>query len=189
MSAPAIGAVTELLQEWGRGDEAALEALVPLVYGELHRMAERRMRRERPSHTLQPTALVHEVYLRLVGQKRARFKNRAQFLAIAARAMRRILVDHARRRQAGKRRLSAQVTLDEGAVAAPQDAVDVLALDEALRGLSAIDPRKGQVVELRLFGGLTIAETAEVLGVATSTVINDYRAARAWLRREMGKGG
>jgi RNA polymerase sigma factor (TIGR02999 family) len=162
---------------------------MPLIYDELHRRAEHFMRRERAGHTLQPTALVHEAFVRLVDQKRTDWKSRAHFLAIAARKMREILVDHARRRRAAKRQALARITLDEDAVAAPRATADVLDLHEALERLSAADPRKSQVVELRLFGGSSIRETAEVLGVATSTVINDYRFARAWLRRELEAEG
>ncbi len=184
MAEPAPEIITDLLLELGQGDEAALSRLIPQVYDELHRLAQNRMRSERPGHTLQPTALVNEVYLRLAAQKRTRWRNRAQFFAIAARLMRRILVDHARGRRSKKRQVS-RITFEEGEVAAPESSADVIALDEALRRLAGIDSRKSRVVELRIFGGLTIEDTAEVLGVSIGTVINDYRTARAWLRREL----
>ncbi len=179
--------VTRLLLEWVQGDTAALGALTPLIYEELHRKAERHMRGERVEHTLQPTALVNEAFLRLVDQKRAGFKNRAHFLAIASRIMRRILVDHARSRQSQKRRLSAQVTFDEAASPAAEKPADVLALDEALKRFAEIDERKSRVIECRVFGGMTIQETAEALEVSIGTVINDYRMAKAWILNELKK--
>ncbi len=184
MAKPSSEVVTELLQEFGEGDEAALGELIELVHDELHRLAQNRMRSERPGHTLQPTALVNEVYLRLAEQRRAKWRNRGQFFAIAARLMRCILVDHARGRQSKKRKFS-KITFEEGAVRAPESPEEVIALDEALKRLSKMDPRKGKIVELRVFGGLTIEETAEFVGVSIGTVINDYRAAKAWLRREL----
>lgn len=184
---PSREVLTRLLLAWGQGDEAALDQLMPLVYGELRRIAARHMRSERRDHTLQTTALVHEAYRRLVDQNRAEWRNRAQFFAVAARMMRRVLVDHARRRSA-KRRGSTLVALEDRDVAAADKSADVVALDEALTRLAAFDPRKSRVVELRIFGGMTIEETAEALGVSTTTVKNDYRTALAWLRREMGKG-
>lgn len=191
---PAGADVTGLLAAWSEGDTSALERLMPLVYGELHRMAHRAMRRERPNHTLQPTALLHEAYFRLVGQSRMQWRHRAQFFGVAAQAMRRILVDHARSRATGKRGDGvAPVPLDHevldsvAATAAPGS--ELVALDDALRHLAALDPRKSRVVELRIFGGLTIPETAEALGVSTGTVIEDYRAARAWLYRELRPAG
>jgi RNA polymerase sigma factor (TIGR02999 family) len=180
--------LTRLLLAWGQGDEAALDQLMPLVFDGLRRIAARHMRSERQDHTLQTTALVNEAYLRLVDQKRAEWRNRAQFFAVAARLMRRILVDHARRPSA-KRRGATLIALEDRDVPAPEKSADVIALDEALTRLAAFDPRKSRVVELRIFGGMTIEETAEALGVSIGTVKNDYRAARAWLRREMGKGG
>lgn len=182
----ASGEITELLQHWSAGDRAIQDRLFRLIYDELHRIASGRMRSERPSHTLQPTALVHEAYLRLVDQKRATFQNRAQFLALASGKMRLILVDHARARHSKKRNLSARITLDEGAMAAPERAVDVLDLNEALESLAAMDGRKARVVECRIFGGMTIEETAEALGVAIGTVISDFRTAKAWLKSELG---
>ncbi len=176
--------ITNLLVELGQGDNAALSRLIPQVYDQLHRLARNRMCSERPGHTLQPTALVNEVYLRLAGQKRARWHNRAQFFAIAARLMRRVLVDHARGRRSKKRHVS-RITFEEAALAAPESSADVIALDEALKRLAGVDSRKSRVVELRIFGGLTIEDTAEALGVSIGTVITDYRTARAWLRREL----
>jgi RNA polymerase sigma factor (TIGR02999 family) len=185
------GQVTQLLLAWGDGDRSAYERLVPLVYGELHEMARRYLRRERPDHTLQPTALVHEAYLRLVDQSSARWSNRTQFFGIAAQAMRRILVDHARGRAARKRGGDVvRVALGEPegptsqgeafAVTVPRD-VELIDLDDALRELTALDPHLVRVVELRYFAGLTIEETAEVLDVSPATVKRDWVAARAWL--------
>lgn len=174
--------VTNLLRAWGEGDSDARDRLLPLVYAELRRRAAAHLRRERPGHTLQPTALVHEAYLRLVNQDRAAWKNRAQFFGVAACVMRRILVDHARAAKMAKRsgRLF-NVTLHEhhAAVAAP--GVDVLALDEALTRLAAFDKRKSAVAELRFFSGLSIEETAHVLGISVATVEREWQAARAWL--------
>ena len=168
---------------------------MPLVYGELHRLALRAMRRERPDHTLQPTALLHEAYFRLVGQKRARWSHRSQFFGVAAQAMRRILVDHARSRATEKRSAGHRAipldpeVLESVAVGADARPPELVALDDALRLLATIDPRKSRVVELRVFGGLTIPETARALGVSTGTVIDDFRAARAWLYRELQPAG
>jgi RNA polymerase sigma factor (TIGR02999 family) len=180
--------VTGLLQAWGGGDAAALDQLVPVVYDELHRQAQRYLRRETPGHTLQTTALVHEAYLRLVDQREARWENRAQFFGVAAQAMRRILVDHARRHQAAKRGGSAiQVPYEEEAVAAVESEVDVVALDDALTWLAALDPQQARVVELRYFTGLGIEETAEALGISPATVKREWAMARAWLKRELGE--
>ena len=179
--------VTQILDDWSRGDREALNRLVPLVYSELRRLAGRHLRHERQGHTLQTTALIHEAYLRLVDQRRVRWQNRAHFFAVAARLMRRILVDHARGRQRIKRGGSAtQLPLEEAlVVAAEQMNVDVLALDDALAQLLELDPRQCQVVELRFFSGLSIEETAAVIGVSPATVKNDWSIAKAWLRREM----
>ena len=180
--------VTKLLGEWDRGDRDALERLVPLVYRELRATAARQLRRERGDHTLQPTALVHEAYLKLAEQHRAGWKNRGHFFAVAARLMRRILVDHARAHRAAKRgRGVDKVPLDTAVVleieaASPPDA---LAVDEALTRLTAIDARQGHVVELRCFGGLTIEETAEAMGLSLTTVKHEWRLAKAWLTREL----
>jgi len=178
--------ITQLLVAWGDGDQAALDQLVPLVYGELRRLARSYLRGERQGHTLQTTALVNEAYLRLVEQKHVRWQNRAHFLAICAQLMRRILVDYARRRQYQKRGGGAlQVTLAEAESAAFERAPDLVVLDEALRSLAEIDPRRAQVVELRFFGGLSIEETAEVLKVSPTTVERDWTIAKAWLHKTM----
>ncbi len=183
--------VTQLLVKWGEGDADALDRLFPLVYGELRRQARRHLRRERVGHTLQATALIHEAYVRLVDQRSVRWQNRAHFFAISAQLMRRILVDHSRGRHRAKRGGSAaRVPLEDVLlVAAGQLDVDVLALDEALTRLAALEPRQAQVVELRFFGGLSIEETAAALGVSPATVKNDWNFAKAWLRREMSGGG
>ena len=178
--------VTRLLVEWGDGDEAALARLMPLVYDELRRLARHYMRRERPGHTIQPTALVNEAYLRLVGQTNIRWQNRAHFFGIAAGVMRRVLCDHARARLADKRGGGAvRVSLVEAEARPDEQATDALALDEALGGLAEVDPRKARVVELRYFGGLSVEETAEVLKVSRSTVLHDWNMARAWLYQQM----
>lgn len=180
--------VTQFLVEWGNGDQTALDKLIPLVYDELRRMAHRYMARECPDHTLQTTALVNDAYLRLIDQKRTQWQNRAQFFGIAAQLMRRILVDHARSHAYAKRGGGAiQVPLDEGSVLSPQRAADVLALDEALNQLAAIDSRKCRIVELRYFGGFTVEETASLLEVSDVTVMRDWSLAKAWLRREISK--
>jgi len=183
----AAPALTELLRAWGAGDAGAGEALVPLVYAELRRQARLALRREGEGHTLQPTALVHEAWLRLDRQHDARWESRTQFLAIAAQVMRRVLVDHARTRRALKRGAGAtQVTLGdaERAVAASGE-VDVLALDDALARLAVLDPRKARLVELRYFAGLSIPEAAAALGVSAATVGREWAVARMWLRREL----
>jgi RNA polymerase sigma-70 factor, ECF subfamily len=180
--------VTRLLNQWQSGDAAALEKLVPLVYAELRLMARRRMAREGPGHTLQSTALVHEAFLRLVGQREMSWQNRAQFFGIAAQVMRRILVDHARRRRRAKRGAGAiHVDLDAVAVAqeGAADPVDVLALEEALRRLETIDPRQMKIVELRYFAGLSVDETASALGLSPATVKREWAMARAWLHHQM----
>ena len=180
------GDITELLLAWQRGDQDALASLTPLVYDELHRLAGVYMSRERPGHPLQATALVNEAYLRLTDSSRVRWQNRGHFLAVAAQLMRRILVDFARDRRSQKRGYDwQQVTLDEGLIVGGEANVDLIALDEALRRLGALDPRKVQVVELRFFGGLSLDETAEVLGVSVDTISRDWNAARAWLLREL----
>ena len=174
--------VTRLLVKWGEGDAAALERLMPLVYDELRRLARQCMRRESPGHSIQPTALVHEAYLKLIGQRDVRWQNRAHFFGIAAQAMRRILVDHARTRQRDKRGGGAvKVSLSEAVAAAEAKTADMLALDEALESLAAVDLRKCRVVELRFFGGLSVEETAEVLRVSPATVMHDWSMAKAWL--------
>ncbi len=182
--------VTVLLQEMSAGREAAAEELVPLIYAELHRMAERQMRGERGEHTLQPTALVHEAFLRLLGQK-ATWQNRSHFFGVASQAMRRILVDHARRQKARKRGAGAErVTLDDNVGANPTDpdAIDLEALDVALKKLAEIESRHARVVELRYFGGLSVADASDVLGISKRTAERDWMMARAWLRRELAEG-
>jgi RNA polymerase sigma factor (TIGR02999 family) len=180
--------VTQLLLAWGQGDQAALDKLLPLVYDELHRMAERYMRRQNPDHTLQTTALINEAYLKLVGQPEQRWQNRAHFFGVAAQAMRHILVDYARARRSAKREGERQaVSFDEAAVASLERAAEIVALDEALQSLAAFDPRKSQVVELRFFGGLSVEEVAEVLKVSPKTVKRDWQVARMWLLRELAK--
>jgi RNA polymerase sigma factor (TIGR02999 family) len=186
MTTPSPGGVTELLRAWSDGDEGAIEQLTPLVEAELRRLARAYMRRERRGHTLQTTALVNEAFLRLVGARTVGWKDRAHFLGIAARLMRRVLVDHARARGYRKRGGGVQrVTLNEGLVASPEPALDVIDLDRALETLAAADPRKGQVIELRYFGGLSVEETAEVLHVSSDTVKRDWRLAKLWLLREL----
>ena len=178
--------VTDLLLSWRQGDAAAFDRLIPLVYDELRRVANRRLRGESPGHSLQATALVHEVYLRLVDLDRMTVTNRAHFFGVAATLMRQILVDHARRQRADKRGGAATiVSLDEVSPAAPTPNMDVLALDEALDALSAIDSRQCRVVELRFFAGLTIDEAAEVLGVSPATVEREWALAKAWLYRHL----
>ena len=181
--------VTLLLIAWSDGDQAALDKLVPLVYEELHRLAHRYISRERPGNTLQTTALAHEAYLRLVDVKSVHWKNRAHFFAVAAQTMRHILVDLARARQNLKRGGGAQqVSLDEDLVALPERGMDMLALDEALSRLAALNPRQSQVVELRYFGGLTEEEVAEVIKISPRTVRSDWRLAKVWLYRELNRG-
>jgi RNA polymerase sigma-70 factor, ECF subfamily len=178
--------VTRLLLAWNEGDESALEKLVPLVYVELRRLAKGRMRQERPDHTLQTTALINEAYLRLVDLRNVRWQNRAHFFALCARLMRRILVDFARSRRYAKRGGGAQpVSLDQAPPVSPENSRELLAVDDALKSLSNVDARKSQVVELRIFGGLTVEETAEVLKVSPETVRRDWRLAKVWLLREL----
>lgn len=175
-----------MLRAWSGGDSAALDRLMPLVYAELRRMAQRRIRRERPGHSLQTTALVHEAYLRLVDQDRVRWKDRGHFFAIAAQLMRRILVDHARKRGNAKR--GGDVTrlqLEVAASLSEDRAADVVALDDALKSLAVLDERKSRIVELRFFGGLSIEETARALEVSPGTVMRDWTLAKAWLQREI----
>ena len=176
-----------MLSDWSRGDATALNQLLPLVYAELHRVAARRLRNERPDHTLQPTALVHEVFIRLVDQRHADWQNRAHFFGVAAQVMRRILVDHARRHRAGKRGDGLPcVSLDEAEDVVGSDGMPVLALDQALDRLEQVDAELARIVELRAFGGLTIEEAAHVLSVSPSTAKRDWRTAKAWLNRELG---
>jgi RNA polymerase sigma factor (TIGR02999 family) len=180
--------ITRLLVDWSHGDMSALDRLVPVVYSELHRLAQRYMRGERPDHPLQTTALVNEAYLRLVGWKEVEWKNRAHFLAVAAQIMRRILVDFARSRNYAKRGGGLRrVSLDDALLVTEAADPDLLDLDGALSRLAAVDPRKSRVVELRFFGGLSNEEIAEVLGTSPFTVIRDWNLARAWLLREMSR--
>jgi RNA polymerase sigma factor (TIGR02999 family) len=181
-----VADVTDLLLSWRQGDAAALDRLIPVVYEELRRVARRRLRAESPGHALQSTALVHEVYLRLVDVDRMTVKNRAHFFALAATLMRQILVDHARRQQADKRGGDAtMVSLDGVSPVAQPSSVDVLALDQALGALSEVDDRQCRVVELRFFAGLTIDETAEALGISPATVEREWALAKAWLYRQL----
>jgi len=184
------GYATQLLRAWSRGDRAALDQLMPLVYDELRRLAHHYLRQRRPGHTMQATALVHEAYLRLVNQKIMNWQNRAHFFGIAANIMRSILVDYARRGYAAKRGGGRHtLVLDDTVGVSRGSDVDLVALDEALNGLSAIDPRQGRIVELRFFGGLLVEEVAEVLGVSPITVKREWRTAKAWLHRELRKEG
>ena len=178
--------VTELLHAWKGGSDKALEDLVPIVYSELHRLARHQLRRERSGHTLQPTALTNEAFVRLFGYRQVGWQDRAHFFAIAAKVMRRILVDHARKRRAAKRGAdAARVTLDEAHAGVQPVDVDVLALHECLERLEALDPRQCRIVELRFFGGLSVEETASVLETSRATVTRDWNVARLWLRREL----
>jgi RNA polymerase sigma factor (TIGR02999 family) len=181
-----VNEVTELLQSWRHGDAAALDRLIPLVHGELRRVARSHFRREPPGHTLQATALVHEVYLRLVAIDRMTLNDRTHFFAVAARLMRQILVDHARRKRAGKRgRGVTMLSLDEVSPVSSAPVVEMLALDQALEALSARDLRQCRIVELRFFAGLSIDETAEAIGASAATVEREWTMAKAWLRRRL----
>jgi RNA polymerase sigma factor (TIGR02999 family) len=187
MTAESPKTVTQLLLEWRQGDQQALDQLMPLVYDELRQLASRQLRRERPGHTLQTTALVHEAYLRLIDQN-VSWQNRTHFFGIAAQMMRRILVDHARHHHYAKRGGGApKLSLDEALDLPAERAAELVALDEALTSLATLYPRQSQIVELRYFGGLTIEETAEVLGIGTTTVIREWSLAKAWLYRELAK--
>jgi RNA polymerase sigma-70 factor (ECF subfamily) len=178
--------VTELLLAWGQGDESAFERLVVMVHAELRRLARRQMAGERPGHTLQTTALVNEAYLRLIDLSQVRWQDRAHFLGMSARVMRRILVDHARARAASKRGGHDQkVPIEDAAAVTGERSVDLIALDDALQALAAVDSRKSQVVEMRFFGGLNIEETAESLHVSPETIKRDWRVAKVWLLREL----
>lgn len=178
--------VTQLLRAWSEGDERALEKLMPLVYEELHRLARRYMAGERPGHTLQTSALVNEAYLRLVDVKNLNWQNRAHFFGVSAQLMRRILVDFARSRRSLKRGGEAlTVSLEEGSIVSRAKGADVVALDDALKSLAEIDPRRSRVVELRFFGGLSAEESAEVLKVSPETVLHDWKLAKVWLLRQL----
>jgi RNA polymerase sigma factor (TIGR02999 family) len=180
--------VCELLRAWSDGDTSALERLTPFVYDELHRLARRYMRGERPGHSLQTTALVNEAYMRLVGYERMQWQNRAHFFAVSAQAMRRILVEHARRHNQRRGGNVPHVSLDEAALVGGDRAADLVALDDALNTLAQLDPRKAQVVEMRFFGGLNVDETASVLKVSPATVMRDWGTAKTWLYRELAGG-
>jgi len=177
--------VSALLQAWSDGDQRALAELTPIVYEELRRLAHHYMKRERAGHNLQTTALVHEAYLRLIDYKRMRWQNRAHFMAVSAQAMRRILVDHARRRNVKRGSDATHISLDEGVVIGANPPDDFLSLDAALDALSEMAPRKAKVVELRFFGGLSVEETADVLHVSPITVMREWKSAKAWLYREL----
>jgi RNA polymerase sigma factor (TIGR02999 family) len=185
MPEAAGGEVTSLLKHWSGGDREALERLMPLVYDELRKLARAYLRSERPDHTLQPTALVHEAYIRLIDQKNVVWQNRAHFFGIASQMMRRILVDHARRRQAAKRGAPTFHLSDPAGEPVRERDPELLALDRALTDLERLDPRQARVVEMRFFGGLTVEEIAEVAGLSSTTVKREWRTARAWLRREV----
>jgi RNA polymerase sigma-70 factor (ECF subfamily) len=181
------GDVTTLLHAWADGDETALEQLLPLVETELRRLARGCLRRERPGHTLQPTALVNEAFMRILDVKNLRWNDRSHFMSIAARLMRRVLVDHARARTSQKRAFdAADVALDEAVATSDATSVNVIAVDRALEALAAVDPRQARVVELRFFGGLSVEETADVLHLSTETIKRDWRLAKVWLSRELG---
>jgi RNA polymerase sigma factor (TIGR02999 family) len=179
------GDITKLLFAWSEGDQTALEKLTPIVYDELHHLARRYMKRERPGHSLQTTALVNEAYMRLVDYKSMRWQNRAHFFAVSAQLIRRILVEHARRHNLKRGGGIPHVSLDEAAVVGGSRSPDLVALDDAMKTLAQVDPRKEQVVEMRFFGGLSVEETAEVLKVSPVTVMRDWSTARAWLYREL----
>ena len=181
--------VTELLVAWGEGDKAALDELMPVVYEELRRLARNYLSRERPGHTLQTTALVHEAYLRLVDQRSVNWQNRAQFFGIAAQMMRRILINHAKDRNAKKRQgYATRVSLDDAVSFFERRELDLMALDEALNDLAALDSQQTQIVELRFFGGLTIEEVSEVLGISPATTKREWDSAKLWLRRRLSSG-
>jgi RNA polymerase sigma-70 factor, ECF subfamily len=189
MTAPSPQSVTQLLKAWGNGEQQALDQLMAVVYAELHRLAHRYMQRERSGHTLQPTALVHEAYERLVDLKNVSWQNRAHFFGVSAQLMRRILVDYARSRRYTKREGQwLQVPLNEAVALFRDRQTDIVALDDALRALADIDPRKSRVVEMRFFGGLSVKEVAEVLNISTESVMRDWRLAKVWLLRELSQG-
>jgi RNA polymerase sigma factor (TIGR02999 family) len=188
MSETSTQQVTRLLRDWSNGDESALDQLTPLVYSELRRLAGRYLRKERPDHTLQSTALVHEAFIRLVDQREVKWQNRAHFFGVAAQMIRRILVDHARGRHASKRGSGApKLSLDEALATPERKDLDLIALDDALNSLAKIDPQQARIVELRFFTGLTVEETAEVLGISPATVKRDWVTAKAWLYRDISR--
>jgi RNA polymerase sigma factor (TIGR02999 family) len=180
----ATHSVTDLLEQWNNGDSDALDKLMPLIYDELRKMARRYMSQQNPGHTLQTTALIHEAYLRMVKQKQKHFENRVHFFGVAARAMRHILVDYARARHTAKRGGGSRpISLEEAALVTPERAAELVAFDEALQELMTLSERQGRVVELRYFGGLSVDETATVLGVSAETVMRDWSMAKTWLHR------
>lgn len=183
-----VGEITKLLHAWSEGDRKALEELTPIVYDELRRLARGYMKRERPGHSLQATALVNEAYLRLVDYKRMQWQNRAHFFAVSAQLIRRILVEHARRHNLKRGGHVKHVSLEEAAVVGGAGSANLVALDEAMKRLAELDPRKEQVVEMRFFGGLSVEETAELLKVSAVTVMRDWSTAKAWLYRELAGG-
>jgi RNA polymerase sigma factor (TIGR02999 family) len=189
METPPTNEITAQLLAWNQGDASALERLIPAVYQELRRMADRYLRQENSGHTLQPTALVHEAYLRLIDQTQVEWQNRAHFFGVAAQMMRRILVDHAKAKHRDKRGGGAfKLSFDEVADYTHERAAEIVALDDALQSLAAFDQRKSRVVELRYFGGLNIEEAAEVLDISPNTVMRDWNMAKAWLYQELSKG-
>ena len=187
VSEPLSQPVSALLGKWRAGDQEALQVLIPLVYEELRRIAQRHLRRERQDHTLQSTALVHEAYLRLMKQGPAEVENRAHFLAVASQLMRQILVDHARRHRAAKRGGGLKLELEDAMALQEAQNIDLIALDHALNELGRLDPRQSRIVEMRFFGGLSIEDAAEVIGVSPATVKREWATARAWLLREMNR--
>ena len=189
MNEPPPNEITERLIAWGAGDRAALDQILPIVYQELRRMAGNYLRQENPGHTLQPTALVHEAWLRLIDQARVDWRNRAQFFGVAAQMMRRILVDHAKAKHREKRGGEAvKLSLDETINLSQERAADLLALDDAIGELTRVDERKSRVVELRYFGGFSVEETAQILGVSPETVMRDWKMAKAWLYQQIRQG-
>jgi RNA polymerase sigma factor (TIGR02999 family) len=187
VSEPPSQPVSALLIKWRAGDQEALQVLIPLVYQELRRIAQHHLRQERSDHTLQSTALVHEAYLRLMKQGPAGIENRAHFIAVASRLMRQILVDHARRHRAAKRGGGLKLELNDAMSFQKARNVDLISLDNALNELARLDPQQGRIVEMRFFGGLSIEDTAEIIGISQTTVKREWATARAWLRREVGK--
>jgi len=186
MTTPSRKDVTDLLIDWSKGDQEALNKLMPLVYDELHRLASRYLRHERPGHTLQTTALVHEAYLKLVDERNANWQNRVHFFAAAAQVMRHVLVDYARSRRASKRGGDyCRLSLVEARISSEEKDADLLALNDALNNLAAIDPQQSRVVELRVFAGLTVEETAEALGISPRTVKREWSMAKAWLHKQI----
>ena len=186
MTSPADKDVTTLLLEWSQGSQAALDQVTPLIYDELRRLAARQLRRERPGHTLQSTALVHEAYLKLIDQQRVQWHDREHFFAVASQMIRRILVSYARSRNSIKRGAGrTMLTLNDAGTAGTTSEIDLIALDDALGRLSRLDPQQGRIIELRFFGGVSIQGTAKLLGISTTTVNRDWKLARAWLHREL----